>query len=51
MQATYQDASGGLINRPFEIADGKLTYEMPSAAFHTEYYVDRAPSGDQRQIA
>ncbi|MGE5601534.1 MAG: hypothetical protein ACM30E_00690, partial [Nitrososphaerales archaeon] len=51
IQATYEDASGSLINRPFDVKDGKLTYEIPSAAFHLEYYVDRAPSGEQRDIA
>ncbi len=51
IQATYQDASGSLINRPFEVKDGNLTYELPSAGFHYEYYVDRAPSGDERNIA
>jgi hypothetical protein len=50
VQATYEDASGTLINRPFEIVDGKLTYELPSGAFHYEYYVDREPSGNERQI-
>lgn len=50
VQATYQDASGGLINREFEIADNVLKYELPSAAFHFEYYVDRTPSGNERQI-
>lgn len=50
VQATYQDASGTLINRPFDIQNGKLTYELPSAAFHMEYYVDRSPSGEQRAI-
>jgi hypothetical protein len=50
VQATYQDASGTLINRPFEIVDGKLTYELPSGAFHYEYYVDREPSGNERRI-
>lgn len=50
VQATYVDASSSLINRPFEIKDGKLTYELPSAGFQVEYYLDRAPSGDQRNI-
>lgn len=50
IQATYQDASGTLINRPYEITNGKLTYELPSASFHWEYYVDREPSGNDRQI-
>jgi hypothetical protein len=51
IQATYQDASGSLINRPFDVKDGKLTYELPSAGFHLEYYVDRAPTGEQRDVA
>jgi hypothetical protein len=50
VQATYQDASGTLINRPFELTDGTLTYELPASSFHIEYYVDRDPSGDDRQI-
>lgn len=50
IQATYQDASGSLINRPFEVKDGKLTYELLSRGFHVEYYVDRAPSGEERDI-
>ncbi|MCU0508218.1 MAG: zinc ribbon domain-containing protein [Anaerolineae bacterium] len=50
IQATYQDAQGTLINRPFEVVDGKLTYELPTGTFHTEHYVDREPSGDTRQI-
>jgi hypothetical protein len=50
IQATYQDAAGTLINRPFEVVDGKLTYELPTPTFHTEYYVDREPSGNTRQI-
>jgi hypothetical protein len=51
VQATFQDASGNLINRPFEISNGRLNYEIPSGGFHVEYYVDRAASGDQRQIS
>jgi hypothetical protein len=50
IQATYQDAAGTLINRPFEVTDNRLAYELPIASFHIEYYVDRAPSGDERQI-
>ena len=51
VQATYLDASGTLINQPFEMADGKLVYELPTADFHYEFYLDRAPSGDQRTIS
>ncbi len=50
VQATFMDQSGTLINRPFEIKDNILTYEVPSATFHIEYYVDRAPSAGQRDI-
>jgi hypothetical protein len=50
IQATYQDTSGSLINKPFEVKDGTLTYELPSKGFHLEYYVDRAPSGEERDI-
>lgn len=50
VQATFMDESGTLINRPFEIKDNILTYEVPSATFHIEYYVDRAPSAGQRNI-
>ncbi len=51
VQATYKDASGTLINQPFKIDGGKLNYELPSADFHFEFYLDRAPSGDQRTIS
>jgi hypothetical protein len=51
IQATYEDASGSLINRPFEQKDGKLLYELPTAAFHVEYYLDRTPSGEQRDLS
>ena len=50
IQATFMDASGTLINRTFEVKDNKLTYEVPSTTFHVEYYVDRAPSAEQRNI-
>jgi hypothetical protein len=51
IQATYQDpASGSLMTRPWEIKDGKLTYQVPSPSFHVEYYLDRAPSGDARDL-
>lgn len=51
VQATYEDASSSLINRTFEIKDGKLTYELPSTGFQVEYYLDRAPGGEQRNIS
>lgn len=51
VQATFINESGTLISRPFEIEDGRLTYELPSANFHIEFYLDRALSGDQRTIS
>lgn len=51
IQATYRDAGNSLINLPYEVKDGKLSYELPSPGFHVEYYVDRTPSGEQRDIA
>jgi len=51
VQATFKDKSGTLINQPFVITDGQLTYELPAADFHFEFYLDRAPSGDERTIS
>ncbi len=50
IQATYLDDQGSLINRPFEVKDGKLTYELPTRGFHYEYYVDSAASGNERNL-
>lgn len=50
IQATYQDATGGLITQAWQIVDGKLTYNLPVPGFHIEYYVDRTPSGNERAI-
>ena len=50
IQATYQDASGNLLMREYELVEGKLAYEMPLPTFHYEYYVDRPPSDNQREI-
>lgn len=50
IQATYEDATGGLITQAWQIVDGKLTYSLPVPRFHIEYYVDRAPSGNERTI-
>lgn len=50
IQATYRDASGNLLMREYTVTDDRLTYELPLPAFHYEYYVDRPPSGDQREI-
>jgi hypothetical protein len=50
VQATVDDPSQGLLTRPFEVANDTLTYNLPLGAYHVEYYVDRAESGDQRAI-
>lgn len=51
VQAAYPDASGSLLNADSQINEGQLTYkQLPMPAFHIEYYVDRQPSGDQREI-
>jgi len=51
IQATAQDAAGALINQNWQIAGGKLTYALPRAAFHVEYYLDRPPAGNQRELS
>jgi len=51
IQATVQDSSGSLLNQPWEIVDGTLTYTLTQASFHIEYYLDRPPSGDQRELS
>lgn len=51
VQATFKDESGTLISRPFEVKDGQLSYDLPSPDFHFEYYLDRAPSGNQRTLS
>lgn len=51
VQAAFPDATGNLLVADAEIADGVLTYKQLSApTFHIEYYVDRQPSGNQREI-
>jgi hypothetical protein len=50
IQATEKQADGRLINQSWEIVNGNLTYTLPGPGFHIEYYVDRPPSGDQREI-
>lgn len=51
IQATYQDASAGLLTRPWQLVGDKLTYTLPAPDFHIEYYVDRSPSGDERVVS
>ena len=50
IQATYNDPAAGLLNQQWKLVDGKITYTLPGASFHTEYYIDRPPSGNQRTI-
>lgn len=50
IQATYNDPTGGLLNQAWKLVNGKITYTLPGASFHTEYYIDRPPSGNQRTI-
>jgi hypothetical protein len=51
IQATSIDAEGRLMNETWKIVDGKLTYTLPGKSFHIEYYLDRPPSGEQRDLA
>jgi hypothetical protein len=51
IQATEKQADGRLINQTWQIANGKLVYSLPGPGFHIEYYLDRPPAGDQREIS
>lgn len=50
IQSTYNDPTAGLLSQDWELVDGKITYSLPGASFHIEYYVDRPPSGNVRTI-
>jgi len=50
IQATVNDPSKGLLTQQWQLKDGKITYTLPQPGFHVEYYVDRPPSGNQREI-
>ncbi len=50
IQATVNDPTRGLVNRDWQLVDGKLVYELDLADYHYEYYVDRPPSGPRREI-
>jgi len=50
IQATSKAADGRLTNEQWQIVNGKLVYTLPGPGFHIEYYLDRPPSGDQREI-
>jgi hypothetical protein len=51
IQATEKQADGQLINQAWQTVNGNLVYTLPGPGFHIEYYIDRPPSGDQREIA
>ncbi len=50
IQATYVDQNGDLYNQPWQIVDGQLRYELPRAEFQIEFYLDRPPAGNQREL-
>lgn len=50
IQATMVDASGSLLSQPWQLVDGKLVYTLGGPEFQIEYYVDRPPSGNQREV-
>jgi hypothetical protein len=50
VQATANDPAKGLLSQPWQMQDGKVAYSLPLPGFHIEYYVDRPPSGDKREI-
>jgi hypothetical protein len=51
IQATSKETDGRLISQQWQIVDGKLVYTLPGPGFHVEYYLDRPPSGNQRDIS
>jgi hypothetical protein len=51
IQATVNDPLQGLLSLPWQIVEGSLAYTLPLPSFHVEYYLDRPPSGDQRDIS
>jgi hypothetical protein len=51
IQATADDPAQGLLNQPWQLIDGSLAYTLPLPGFHVEYYLDRPPSGNQRDIS
>jgi hypothetical protein len=50
IQATVNDAAEGLLTQQWQMEGNKVTYTLPQPGFHLEYYVDRPPSGNLREI-
>ena len=50
IQATVNDPAKGLLSQQWQMQEGKVTYSLPQPGFHIEYYVDRPPSGNKREI-
>jgi hypothetical protein len=51
IQATEQDASGTLINRKWQHTGDQVTYSLEAQpSFQLEYYLDRPPAGNDREI-
>jgi hypothetical protein len=51
IQATVNDATQGrLLSQEWQMDGNKVTYTLPQPGFHLEYYVDRPPSGNKREI-
>jgi hypothetical protein len=50
IQATVDDPTQGLMNREWALDEGRLTYSIPLPGYHYEFYVDRPPSGDEREL-
>lgn len=50
IQATYIGEDGNLYNQPYQIVEGRLTYSLPRPQFQIEFYLDRPPAGNQREL-
>ncbi len=51
IQATYIGANGDLFSQPWQVVDGQLRYELPRPKFQIEFYLDRPPAGNQRELS
>lgn len=50
IQATTNDPVRGLLSELWQLDGNKLTYTLVRPGFQIEYYVDRPPSGNRREI-